>query len=419
MQNLKTFDNNLDGNLSQNTASLKDIYVFVLSIDGIPLMPCKPAKAKKLLKIGKANVVKRFPFTIQLNFECENQTQNIILGIDSGYQNIGFSCISDKSELICGTLILDGKTRERIHERWMYRKNRRNKLWYREKRFDNRKRKENWLPPSIERRYLTHLNLIEKLKKILPISKIVIEVGKFDIQKIEDPKIEGKGYQQGTLYEYRNRIAYLIAREKGICQYCHKEYKKGDSWRLHHIFGKEKDRPQDWALLHESCHVKLHKNGEEKILRNQKSKSYRDSTFMNIIRKRFLKDLDCELTYGNITFQDRIDLNLEKSHINDAFVIAKGKLQKHCKPFEIQQVHRNNRVLQLNRKGFKPSIKKEKSKINPMDLFWIKSKMFICKGMFNLGKYVTYGSTRKKEYFKFSEVTKIFKFGSFVWSTPS
>ena len=36
--------------------------VFVLSMSGKTLMPCKPQKAKKLLKGGKANVVKRFPF---------------------------------------------------------------------------------------------------------------------------------------------------------------------------------------------------------------------------------------------------------------------------------------------------------------------------------------------------------------------
>ena len=31
------------------------------------------------------------------------------------------------------------------------------------------------------------------------------------------------------------------------------------------------------------------------------------------------------------------------------------------------------------------------------------------------GRYICYGSTKLKEYFKFSDVTKIFKFGSFVW----
>ncbi len=416
VNSLKTCSNNPEVNQAQQTErSLKPL-VFVKSINGKPLMPCSIIKSKRLVKKGAAKVVQRFPFTIQLNFECENQVQNIKLGIDSGYQNIGFSCITESKELISGTVILDNKTRERLDEKRMYRRNRRNRLWYRKPRFLNRNIKEGWLPPSTERRYQTHLNLIEKLKQILPINEIIIEVGKFDIQKIENPNVDGVGYQQGDMYGYRNRIAYLLAREKGTCQYCNKKYKKGNPWRLHHIFGKEKDRSKDWALLHESCHKKLHKRNEEHILRNKKSRSFKDATFMNIIRKRFLKDLDCKLTYGNITFQNRVDLNLEKSHVNDAFVITNGTTQARCNPYEIKQVHRNNRVLQLNRKGFKPSIKKEKSKINPGDLFWVKAKQYISKGMFNYGRYVTFGSTKKKEYFKFLDVTKIFKFGSLTWN---
>lgn len=51
--------------------------VFVISKEGVPLMPCKPATARKMLKKGYAKVVKRTPFTIQLNFECENKVQDL------------------------------------------------------------------------------------------------------------------------------------------------------------------------------------------------------------------------------------------------------------------------------------------------------------------------------------------------------
>jgi len=104
--------------------------VYVLSQEGMPLMPCSQAKARKLLKQGKAVGIKPHPFTIKLNFECENKVQPIILGIDSGFKNIGFSCVSDKEELISGSVILDDKTSERLLERRMYRRGRRNKLWY-------------------------------------------------------------------------------------------------------------------------------------------------------------------------------------------------------------------------------------------------------------------------------------------------
>ena len=61
--------------------------VYVVSIEGKPLMPCKPAKARKLLKNKKAKIVKYEPFTIQLLFECENQIQECVLGIDAGERN--------------------------------------------------------------------------------------------------------------------------------------------------------------------------------------------------------------------------------------------------------------------------------------------------------------------------------------------
>ena len=123
-----------------------------------------------------------------------------------------------------------------------------------------------------------------------------------------------------------------------------------------------------------------------------------------------------KVTYGNITFVNRNKLSLPKTHYNDAFVIANGCNQIRVKPVEIIQKHRNNRVLQLNRKGYKPSIKKEKTKINPLDLFWIGNKKYSCRGMFNYGRYILYGDIKKKEYFKFSDVTKIFNFGGLAYA---
>ena len=394
--------------------------VFVLNLSGKPVMPTKRSRARKMLESGRAKLVKRFPFTIQLNFECENQVQKTSLGIDTGFGDIGFSVTTEKEELICGTLVLDGRTKDRLDERRMYRRGRRKKLWYRKPRFDNRisTKKEGWLPPSIERRYQTHLILINRLKKIISISNVILEVAKFDIQKIENPEIEGIQYQQGDLYQYQNVRSYLMAREKGLCQFCGNGF-KNQSVHAHHIKPKSKggnNRVSNLAILHEKCHDKLHNNHLENQLKSN-SKSYRQSTFMNIIRKRFWKDVpNLRITYGNITFVNRNQLNLPKTHYNDAFIISGGTNQNRTKPLEIKQVHRNNRVLQLNRKGFKPSIKKEKSKVNPGDLFWIRKISYVCKGMFNYGKYILFGNLKKKEYFKFSEVTKIFHFGSFVWN---
>ncbi|MEA1969954.1 MAG: hypothetical protein U9N77_17265, partial [Thermodesulfobacteriota bacterium] len=41
--------------------------------------------------------------------------------------------------------------------------------------------------------------------------------------------------------------------------------------------------------------------------------------------------LECKETYGYITKSKRIEQELEKSHHNDAFVIANGSTQTRCK----------------------------------------------------------------------------------------
>ena len=393
VENIVLDNNNPEVNQSDFKSQKQElrlpVKVYVLNMRGNPLMPCSPRKAKILLKEKKAKVVKRIPFTIQLTIATGETKQEVVLGIDTGFSFIGFSTISEKQELISGTVKLDNNMSKRLLEKSMYRKGRRNKLWYRKPRFLNRKRKDGWLPPSIERRFQTHINLIEKIKRLLPISKIRIEVANFDIQKIENPEIEGKEYQQGTMYEYRNRIAYLISREKGKCQYCNKEYQQNNNWRLHHIFGKIKDRPKDWALLHESCHKEIHEKHLEKVLQSKKSKSHKESTFMNIVKWKF-KEIysEAEITFGNITFQDRIELNLEKSHINDAFIIATGKNQSRINPFEIIQKKRNNRCLQINRKGYKPAIRRQRYKYQPMDLIKINNRIYEVKGIHSYGTQI-------------------------------
>ena len=391
------------------------VKVYILNMRGNPLMPCYPREAKKLLREKKAVVTKRFPFTIRLLLPTGETRQEVVLGIDSGYENIGFSAVTETKELISGTVKLDGRTSERLTERRMYRRNRRNRLWYIKPRFLNRSKPEGWLPPSVQRRYDTHLNFINRLKRILPISETVIEVAKFDIQKIMNPEISGTDYQQGSMYGYQNIRAYLMAREHGRCQLCGKDF-KGQLSHIHHCKQRSEagsNRPENLAILHKSCHEKLHKQG----LKLSKPKSYRPNTFMSIIHKKFRLDIpEVKITYGHITFVNRNNLGLEKSHVNDAYVIANGSIQERVKEIEIKQVHKNNRVLQLNRKRFKPSIKREKSKVNPYDLFWIGNKKYICKGMFNKGQYITYGNTKNKEYFKFADVEKIYRQGSFVWN---
>ena len=212
--------NNLDGNPLQHTGgqNLKvSATVYVLDMNGSPIMPTSPARARNLLKSGKAKIVKHSPFTIQMLFLAGGNKQEIILGIDSGYKDIGYSCKTSKKELLSCVVALDTKTKERLSERRMYRRNRRSKLWYRKPRFNNRKKSSTWLPPSIDRGYKAHLAMVNKIKELLPITKTVVEIGNFDIQKIDNSAIQGKECQQGNLYGYENVKAFIICREKGKC----------------------------------------------------------------------------------------------------------------------------------------------------------------------------------------------------------
>ncbi|MDP2907069.1 MAG: RNA-guided endonuclease IscB [Nanoarchaeota archaeon] len=387
-QSLKTLPNSLDATQQQHIAVQKiSGIVYVISKEGKPLMPTTSPKARRLLKKGLAKVVKRKPFTIQLTVPCRGETQEVICKIDSGYKNIGFSCTAKKKELICGEVALENKTSKRLIERRMYRRLKRSKLWYRQPRFDNRTRKIGWLPPSIERNYQTHLNLIKKLERLLPITEKIIEVGNFDIQKLENPGIEGKEYQQGSLYGYQNMKHFLFAREKGKCQLCGKEAK--GKMAVHHLKQKKDtgtDKPSNLALLHELCHEKLHKKGLRIKFQN---KEYKESTFMNIIKWRFKKDLDCQLTFGYKTFCNRLKLGLEKTHYNDAFSIENDDNNiKRCVPIFFKQKRVTNRSCQLNRKGFKPSIRRERYRVQPHDSIWSKGKEYIVFGIQSYGKTV-------------------------------
>ena len=150
-------------------------------------MPTKRhGKVRRLLKQQLAKVVKVKPFTIQLLYETTSYTQNITLGIDSGYNYIGFSAITEKKELISGEVKLRNDISELIKERRMYRRIRRNRLRYRKPKFNNRvsSKKEGWLAPSIKHKLDSHIRFIEYLKKILPITNIVIEVANFDTRQL-------------------------------------------------------------------------------------------------------------------------------------------------------------------------------------------------------------------------------------------
>lgn len=114
--------------------------VYLLDVNRNPLMPCHNGGfIRKLLKQGKAKVVRSCPFTVQLLYEVRNKyKQDISLGVDSGYTYIGLSATTKKAELFSAEIKQDCGMVERNNKRVKYRRQRRNRLRYRKARFDNR-----------------------------------------------------------------------------------------------------------------------------------------------------------------------------------------------------------------------------------------------------------------------------------------
>lgn len=389
VHSLKTLSNNSKENKLRKEKQNMRVSVYVLNMRGQPLMPTTPTKARHLLKQKKAKVVSRKPFTIQLNYATGETKQPIELGIDSGYGKVGFSATTDKKEVMSGEVTLRTDIPKLLLERRMYRREKRNKHhWYRPPRFDNRGQKD-WLAPSIKHKLDSHIRLVEKIKKLLPITNVTVEVASFDIQKIKNPSINGEEYQQGEQTGFWNTREYVLHRDNHECQHPNCKHKKDIILCAHHINGKSEgatDRPEELITLHKTCHDEHHAG--KNVLPKVKIKQFKPETFMTAIRWKLVNALGCKHTYGYITKSGRIELKLPKSHVNDAFVIAGGTTQERCEPFVIKQVRRNNRCLQINRKGFKPSIRRKHYGLQPYDRVTYASKEYQVKGVHSRGAYI-------------------------------
>lgn len=327
--------------------------VGVLSKHGERLMPCSERKARLLLRAGKAEKVGYRPFTIQLLYGSSGYKQPMTLGIDSGYETVGFSVVTEAKEVYGGELTLLKGMKERNDDRAMYRRNRRGKLRYRAPRFNNRKKPEDWLAPTVQHKLDSHTQFMGRMHAAFPITRTVVETASFDIHKLKNPDIEGIEYQQGEQSGFWNLREYIFHRDHHQCQLCKLEERKtqrSEVLQVHHLGfwkGDKSDRPSNLIVLCTGCHTtRNHQKGGKLWGWEPAEKSYRPETFMSIVRKRLLGQFESEETFGYLTKSKRIALGIEKSHHNDAFVIADGEKQGRCKPTNWMQVRRHNRSLE-------------------------------------------------------------------------
>ena len=410
---LKTPSNNPDVDI-QSGMTGQDLRVPVINMRNEPLMPTSPRRARILLISGKARVISSNPFTIQLLYATGETKQPVTLGIDAGYKHIGFSVVTEKRELISGEAVMRTDMPKLNVEKSMYRRGRRNRLWYRQPRFMNRgNNSKGWFAPSIEHKLQAHIRLIEKLKKILPVTKTVIEVASFDTQKMKNPEISGIEYQQGELQGYEIR-EYLLEKFHRKCVYCGKT---NIPLEIEHLTPKSRGGSNTVDNLAISCHEcnqkKNNLTAEEfgyPEMRKRALKSLKDATFMNIVRWKLTQLTEAIHTFGYITKKNRISPGLDKSHANDAFVIAGGTTQARPTVFDVTQRRRNNRSLQINRKGFRPSIRRRRYPLQPGDVVEFGESRYGVVGVHSYGNYVIIMNGEKKMDVNIKKV-KLVKYG--------
>lgn len=194
--------------------------VFVLDTNRNPLMPTHPARARQLLKAGRASVFRRFPFTIILQDRAGGATQPAQVKIDPGSKQTGLAVVTNGRVVWAAELQHRTNVADKLTARRQLRRTRRNrKTRYRPARFDNRRRPKGWLAPSMRSKVNNVMTWVGRLRRYAPINMISLERVKFDMQALRNPEIEGVEYQQGTLHGTEVR-EYLLHKFNHVCIYC-------------------------------------------------------------------------------------------------------------------------------------------------------------------------------------------------------
>lgn len=292
------------------------------------------------------------PFTIQLTYKSTDHKQPVTLGIDAGAKHIGFSATTEKEELFACETILRTDIVDLLSTRSQNRRTRRSRLRYRKPKFNNRvfSKKKGWVAPSVKQRIDSHLNEVNEIHKILPITKIVIEAAQFDTHKMKNPNISGIDYQNGEQLGFWNVREYVLFRDGHKCSYC-KGKSKDLILNIHHIESRKTggDSPSNLITLCETCHKEYHKGNID--LKVRRGKSLCGAAIMGIMKWRLYDELksrysNVSMTFGYITKYNRIKYGIEKSHTSDAFVISKNFNAKRIEYQYLKRlVRRHNRQI--------------------------------------------------------------------------
>ena len=316
--------------------------VFVLDRNRQPLDPCSPARARYLLAKGRAAVFRRYPFTIILQDRTAEQSvvHHHRLKLDPGSKVTGLVVLHQTTSRVVFAAEIahrGAQIRASLAARRAVRRSRRQrKTRYRPSRFDNRRRREGWLPPSLESRMANDLTWVARLRRLCPVQAISTELVRFDLQRMEDPEIRGVEYQQGTLAGYEVR-EYLLEKWHRRCAYCGRS---GLPLQIDHIQAHSRggtDRISNLTLACEDCNQDKSDRDLAEYLQHQPEvfqrilaqaqAPLRDAAAVNATRWEFFRRLKAtglavESGSGGRTKHNRSRLGLPKAHWLDAACVG-------------------------------------------------------------------------------------------------
>jgi 5-methylcytosine-specific restriction endonuclease McrA len=351
--------------------------VFVLSSTKKPLMPTRPARARKLLTAGRAAVYRLHPFTIILKDRDDGDTQSVEVKVDPGSKTTGLALVGNFERQ--GVVVLFGANinhrgqamKNNLESRRSLRNNRRGrKTRYRKARFLNRTKSKGWLPPSVESRVGNTESVISRLATRCPITKASVEIVKFDTQAMVNPEISGFEYQQGELAGYEVR-EYLLDKWHRTCAYCGA---KDIPLQVEHIQARAiggSNRVSNLTLACQPCNQKKGSNPVEvflkdkpellKKIKTQARAPLKDVAAVNASRWALKNRLEnrwpVNCGTGGRTKFNRTRQNYAKDHWIDAACVGKSgeqvTIREEIKPLIITTKGRgSHQVVRADKFGF-------------------------------------------------------------------
>lgn len=319
----------------------------VVNKDGQPLMPTRPKRARELLRAKKAEVFRIHPFTIRLLYRSGEALQFTQLKQDPGSKTTGLILMvrgEIRGWFAVGAWELHHRgqaIRDALKSRAHLRRGRRGrKTRYREPRFNNRIRSQDWLPPSLWSRVDNLKAFCRKVISVCPVSEIAVEQVRFDTQAIDNPEISGVAYQQGTLFGYEVR-EYLLEKWGRQCVYCKA---KDLPLQVEHLVPRSRggtNRVSNLALACGSCNQKKGNQPLEAFLKAKPDLlatiqrkaghplCHKDLAAVNTTRKALLAQLQRSFPHvivsawtGGRTKFNRIQQGLPKAHWVDAACVG-------------------------------------------------------------------------------------------------